>query len=373
MDVKSDTNNKKEANNSGDHHHHLQDCSLLNTCQEQMQDEASSSQDQEKSNIIGHKSAVTRTSESQESNQNQEKNQTSNICKEDNMESKACSLLQRIHRLQSRQTHRHLHRHVTSMVRKEQTSTGIGCQIQSHRQPLVNQHPVNNFLSNSSVKDHRILQTHLNAVNNDVRLRPSKIVEDQGLSNGQSKTCFPSSNNFNTTFTNITNVNLTNSTVGESPALVKLLVKTSDSSSCDASQVSLVNCQTIPVSCRPSSSLSSTVLCQGQLINGQVTPITPKTTKRVRETPVDPDILECHSGQLKYNLELLEEDYDSDATESSSGGESVVDDFAFTLLDEDLQDSSLSPGLSRQSSLQNHPQSPLPTSTRKHSSIASSV
>lgn len=35
------------------------------------------------------------------------------------------------------------------------------------------------------------------------------------------------------------------------------------------------------------------------------------------------------AGQLKANLDHLEEDYDSDATESSSGGESCDDGFSF--------------------------------------------
>jgi hypothetical protein len=448
MDVKSDRNNRKnivkKTNKSTDNPGLLSqasDCSqslltndIRSSNYEQMQNETSSQHtvQQNQEEVIdgqegSEESSIKLSSDApsiiieSESN-NQEKNQTNTdisskqdecSCQEgSSMESTAYSLLERLHRLQGRQSQRHLHRTIGGFVRREQTSTGLGCQIRVNVSPsqqqtttthLVNHHhnhlPVNNFLitssvcpasSSSSIKDHPIPRSsshHHNAVSNE-RLKGSSSKLDLVYSNGQSSTV-PSSSS--TTFTNITNVNCSSKDSGvsfnlpgnnnNSPSLVKLLINRSSSlpvcSSLENPIDPSLNSQ-IPVE----SSSESAVLFNN--INGQGPQASSKKTGKPL-LPIDPDTVETHSGILKYNLKLLEEDYDSDATDSSSGGESVADDFGFSVLtDEEAPmasfqegNSSFSPGLSRQSTLlynqNSYPQSPVPTSSRKHSVVASSM
>ena len=311
------------------------------------------------------------------------------------MESQASSLLQRIHRLQGRQTQRHLHKHITSFLRREQSLTGIGCQIQPMmRQPanhhlhrstvpfnshvLLNNHHHHHYpsspASNSSspLKDYH--QSHVNAVKND---RISK-----GLDNNlhQNHHVFHSkgipvpktSSSLKFSASNINNNNnLTNnnerdgSSLGtslnsdEAPSLMKLL-RTHDVSSLTSSLVippssscDLHVANNVSVSSQADPSVQSILRQHPSQNDAQ----SQSDNKRLEEViPCDAETLECHAGQLRSNLEHLEEDYDSDATESSSGGESV-DEFAFNLLTE--EDNLLNNNVS-------HPQSPVPTSNKKH-------
>lgn len=159
------------------------------------------------------------------------------------LQAQADLLMRRVQRLQVRMCQRHLHKHIQSFVRQEQSSSGLGCQMRKVR-------------DNSAHSNGRIPHKSPDRFLERDRMTPTSALAD--------------------------------------------IVRSWDSSAAD--------------SCR----LSDEPVNRSAGVTD---------TKRL---PVDRTNAQCvqrSAGQLQANLLHLEEDYDSDATDSSSGGESGDDGF----------------------------------------------
>lgn len=200
------------------------------------------------------------------------------------MESQAQLILSRIHRLQGRQCQRHLQKHVQAFVRHEQIATGLGCQ------------------AFRLAKDRR--EPNGRHVNSKHLAMDDKFMKQDGMKNIDLVKFAKKPSPFNEGFHVRPNGDGSTSKVADnvapgSPTITKMkaAVRPPQSFDLNTSQHPQASTHHPPSAIRTSSNLQ---------INA----------------PEHRNIIDCTVGTLKYNLHHLETDYDSDATDSSSGGDS---------------------------------------------------
>lgn len=205
------------------------------------------------------------------------------------MESQAQLILSRIHRLQGRQCQRHLQKHVQAFVRHEQIATGLGCQ------------------AFRLAKDRRELNgRHVNAKH--------LASDDKFMKQGGMK--------------NMSNVDFVNFAKNSSPFKEGIHVHPNGDGSSSKAGDSIVpgspTISKIKAATRPSPSFDVNTSQQHlQPSSTHHPPSAIRTSSNLQiNAPEHRNVIDCTVGTLKYNLHHLETDYDSDATDSSSGGDS---------------------------------------------------
>lgn len=197
------------------------------------------------------------------------------------METQAQVILSRIHRLQGRQCQRHLQKHVQAFVRHEQIATGVGCQ--ANRLAKERREPNGRYTNprHAVIEDRLIRQDGLKNMSKSSLINLVKKLESSSFNDdGSSK----SLNN-----------------MSSSPTLSKMKA---------ASRL-------------PSFDISSPHHLQSASAQHEHQPPSAiRTSSDVQLNAPDRNVIDCSVGILKHNLHHLEKDYDSDATDSSSGGDS---------------------------------------------------
>lgn len=206
------------------------------------------------------------------------------------METQAQVILSRIHRLQGRQCQRHLQKHVQAFVRHEQIATGVGCQ--ALRLAKERREPNGRYVNprHAVMEDKFMRQDGLKSMSKSSLINLVKKLESSNFNNdGSSKSLENMSN---------------------SPTLSKMKA---------ASRL-------------PSFDISSSQHLQSPSApqHEHQHPSAIRTSSEVQlNAPENRNVIDCSVGILKHNLHHLEKDYDSDATDSSSGGDSCDESFHY--------------------------------------------
>lgn len=232
------------------------------------------------------------------------------------LEQEATRLARRVHRLQAKQSQRHIARHVQAFVRHHQSVTGIGCALR--REPASSTH--SNGKINSSRKQQPSTTSNVaSPASNLLGLSPAeekmRILNQEGVKSMSTSELVNlvkqlEHNGFPSDPYRVPNSTSNTATVNNATA-------NGDGSNDATSASSVYNKLRPPSETKNNSSLAKEV-CE--------------TRKQLIISSTEADAAAVTAGQLKANLEHLEEDYDSDATESSSGGESCDD--GLSILDE---------------------------------------
>ena len=199
------------------------------------------------------------------------------------MEIQAQQVLKRIQRLQGRQCQRHVTKHVSALVRYEQAVSGFGCQVL----PSVNSHLRQQNNNSQSSLVHHLHQSH-HGLNNQA-VNPYSPQSSPTTAGGTSGPGSGAVGN---------NADLT---------LAKLLTR--------------------PTPVRPPIVPSSPYSPYSGSSQDRTGGSSKSSQHDFHLDPNEVEIIDSSLGILKENIHHLETDYDSDATESSSGGDSCDEEF----------------------------------------------
>jgi len=269
------------------------------------------------------------------------------------MESTAHVLINRIHRLQGKQCQRHLHRHLSSFVRQQQGRMGLGCLILKDgvrdrnnatlTSPFGSYPPyTNGMLHSPGVATTRLspvkssepnITTFTDGIMNDESVRISnqdgvKNVSTTALVNLVKRLDSENANDASSHFrfqTTLNSSSLSSSSPGSHPHLPPLHHFNHPHSYKTSEQHRTSDATTKPLSPFNNNNSSNTTLVK--LLQRSLSSSHPLVTQPLDNLQVE--VIDTNAGQLRTNLEHLEEEYDSDATESSSGGESCDEGHLF--------------------------------------------
>lgn len=274
------------------------------------------------------------------------------------MESTAHVLINRIHRLQGKQCQRHLQRHISSFVRQQQGRMGLGCLILKDgvrdrntatlTSPFGSYPPyTNGMLHSPGVPTTRLspvkssepnVTTFTDGIINDETVRIGnqdgmKNVSSTALANLVKKLDSENANDTGSTHfrfqTTLNSSLLSSNSPGPHPHLPPLHHFNHPHSyqTSEQHRTSDAITKPSPPFNNNNSSSNTTLVKLLQRSPGSLSSSHPLVTQPLDNFEVE--VIDTNAGQLRTNLEHLEEEYDSDATESSSGGESCDEGHLF--------------------------------------------
>ena len=244
------------------------------------------------------------------------------------MESQAQLILSRIHRLQGRQCQRHLQIHVQAFVRHEQITTGLGCQaLRLNAKDRPGGGLNGRYLNSKHIAEEKLIHYHGNMKNlsNSALVNLVKKLDSSGYkkldssgykkldSSGYKK--LDSSSYKEGMLSDGPSRMMADNMASSSPTLSKMKAATR------APPVDHLSSLPLAPGLQPhyhdDHQSPSAAIPTSSNLQMNMNALLPEQQQQQNR-----NIIDCAVGTLKYNLHHLETDYDSDATDSSSGGDS---------------------------------------------------